>query len=100
MSSEPHTPSTDPGGEHAELRRRLALAEAALAEMRAEALARRSEVRTLAEALPTAMSRHALLRSMASDARHHPDKAGVAKRAIAKLGRAPGKAMRILRERT
>jgi hypothetical protein len=100
MSSEHPTPSSDLERENAELRRRLIVAETALGGMRVEALARRAEVRALAESLPTAMSRHALLRSMAHDARHHPDKAGVVKRAIAKAGRAPRKAVRLVRERT
>ena len=106
MASEHPTKNADLERENAELRRRLALAETTLAEMRAEALARRSEVRALAESLPTAMSRHALLRAMARDVRHHPDKAGVAQRALAKpwrgirkLGRGPRKAVRIIRAR-
>jgi hypothetical protein len=99
MSSEHHTPNSDLERDNAELRRRLTVAESALADMRAETLERRAEVRALAESLPTAMSRHALLRSMARDARYHPDKAGVAKRAIAKAGRAPRKAVRLVRER-
>jgi hypothetical protein len=99
MSSEHHTPNSDLERDNAELRRRLAVAESALADMRAETLERRAEVRALAESLPTAMSRHALLRLMARDARYHPDKAGVAKRAIAKAGRAPRKAVRLVRER-
>jgi len=100
MSIQCDTPNSDLERENAELRRRLAVAEGTLGEMQAEALARRAEVRALAESLPTAMSRHALLRSMAHDALHHPDKAGVVKRAIAKAGRAPRKAVRLLRERT
>ena len=86
--------------ENAELRRRLTLAEAALDELRAEALQRRAEVRALAETLPTALSRHAVLREMLSDACHHPDKAGVVRRALAKAGRAPRKAVRLVRDRT
>ncbi len=85
--------------ENAELRRRLELAEATIDELRVEALARRTEVRQLAEALPTAMSRHALLRSMAADVKNHPAKAAVAKRGVAKLGRAPRKAMRVMFKR-
>jgi hypothetical protein len=86
--------------ENAELRRRVEAAEALIDELRAEALARRAEVRTLAEALPLAMSRHALVRAMLHDVRHHPDKAGVATRAVRKLGRAPRKAVRIARRIT
>jgi hypothetical protein len=81
--------------ENAELRRRVELAEAAIDELRREAVGRRSEVRRLAEELPLAMSRHALVRSMLRDVRHHPDKRGVAGRAVRKLGRAPRKAVRL-----
>jgi hypothetical protein len=78
-----------------ELRRRLDLADAAIDELRGEALARRAEVRAMAEALPAEVSRHALIRSTFRDALHHPDKRGVAMRAVRKLGRAPTKAFRI-----
>ena len=54
----------------------------------------------MAEALPTAMSRHALVTGMLRDVRHHPDKAGVFGRAIRKLGRAPRKAARLVLRRT
>lgn len=54
----------------------------------------------MAEALPTAMSRHALVTGMLRDVRHHPDKAGVVGRAIRKLGRAPRKAVRLVLRRT
>ncbi len=107
MASEDLTQNADLEGENAELRRRLDLAEASLGEMRDEALERRAEVRALAESLPTAVSRQAMLRAMARDARHHPDKVGVAKRAgakawraVRKVGRAPRKAVRLVRERT
>jgi hypothetical protein len=85
--------------ENTELRRRVELAEAELARLRTEALERRSEVRSLAEAFPAAMSRHALLTGMLRDVRHHPDKRGVVVRAIRKLGRAPRKAARLVRQR-
>ncbi len=107
MASEPHTPHVNLERENAELRRRLDVAEGALIEMREEALARRAEVRVLAESLPVEMSRRAMLRVMVSDARHHPDKAGIAKRiparavrAVRKVGRAPRKAVRLVRGRT
>jgi hypothetical protein len=86
--------------ENRELRRRVAEAESAIATLRAEALERRAEVRSLAEALPTAMSRHALVTGMLRDVRHHPDKKGVVLRAFRKLGRAPRKALRIATGRT
>lgn len=85
--------------ENAALRRRVELAEREIGELRADALARRSEVRSLAEQFPAAMSRHALVKGMLRDARHHPDKRGVLGRALRKLGRAPRKAARVLRER-
>lgn len=85
--------------ENAELRRRVDVAEREIDQLRSEALARRAEVRTLAEAFPAAMSRHALLTGMASDVRHHPDKRGVAQRGLRKLGRAPRKVVRILRNK-
>jgi hypothetical protein len=84
--------------ENAELRRRLEEADRHLTVLRAEALDRRAEVRALAEALPAAMSRHALVMGMLRDVRHHPDKAGVTRRAIRKLGRAPRKAARLVRD--
>jgi uncharacterized small protein (DUF1192 family) len=82
--------------ENDELRRRIAAAQAVIDELRTEALERRREVRAMAEALPTAMSRHALVRQMLHDARGHPDKGGVAARAIRKLGRAPRKLVRVV----
>ena len=85
--------------ENAELRRRVTEAEAVIARLRAEALERRAEVRAMAEALPSAMSRHALVMGMLRDVRHHPDKMGVATRAVRKLGRAPRKAARIVKQR-
>lgn len=85
--------------ENAELRRRVEFAEREIAELRADALARRAEVRSLAERFPAAMSRHALVKGMLHDMRHHPDKRGVFGRAVRKLGRAPRKAARLLRER-
>ena len=86
--------------ENAELRRRVTEAEAMLTALRTEALERRTEVRALAESLPTVVSRRTVLRTMAGEAVHHPDKAGVAKRAVRKLGRAPRKAVRTVLRRT
>jgi chromosome segregation ATPase len=85
--------------ENAELRRRIDAAEKQIDTLRAEALQRRAEVRALAEALPTALSRHALVWGMLRDVRHHPDKAGVLSRAARKLGRAPRKAVRLAMRR-
>ena len=53
--------------ENTELRRRVEQAEAELAELRTESLARRAEVRRLVEALPAATSRKALLRALVGD---------------------------------
>jgi hypothetical protein len=82
--------------ENAELRQRVEAAEAAIAALRTEALARRAEVRAMAEALPAEISRRTLVRTMFTDALHHPDKAGVVRRGARKLGRAPAKAVRIV----
>ena len=86
----------DLNAENAELRRRVQLAEQQIDTLRTEALQRRAEVRAMAEALPTAMSRHALVTGMLHDVRHHPDKAGVFGRAMRKLARAPRKAVRMV----
>ncbi len=85
--------------ENAELRRRVEAAEAAIATLRAEALQRRADVRSLAEGLPQVMSRRTVARALVRDAGRHPDKAGVATRAVRKLGRAPRKAVRIVLRR-
>ncbi|MFT3853922.1 MAG: hypothetical protein QM733_14445 [Ilumatobacteraceae bacterium] len=82
--------------ENDELRRRVEVAEAVIAELRQGAQARRAEVRAMAEQLPAELSRHALIRGTLRDAVRHPDKAGVARRALRKLGRAPVKASRIV----
>ena len=82
--------------ENAELRRRAEATERLIEELRAEALARRVEVRRLAEALPLAMSRHALVRSMLRDVRHHPDKRDVVRRGLRKGGRGVRKVARKL----
>lgn len=100
MTSEADGETAQLRAENAELRRRVEVAEALIGDLRAEALTRRAEVRELAQALPVAMSRHALVRSMLRDVRSHPDKVGVGRRALRKLGRAPRKALRILRRRT
>ena len=98
IEPEHRAPELDVGqlrAENAELRRRVEAAEAAIAELRAEALARRAEVRAMAEALPAEISRRVLVRTMISEALHHPDKAGVVRRGVRKAGRAPAKAVRI-----
>jgi septal ring factor EnvC (AmiA/AmiB activator) len=82
------------------LRSRVEDAERALAEFAREALDRRAEVRALADELPAAMSRRAVVSGLVRDLVHHPDKPGVARRALAKIGRAPHKLARILRRAT
>jgi len=82
--------------ENEALRSRVEAAEQTLAELKIEALERRAEVRALADELPAAMSRRAVLSAMLRDVVHHPDKPGVVKRAAAKLGRAPRKLARML----
>jgi len=73
--------------ENADLRQRVTAAEAAIAELRVEALARRQEVRALVADLPVAMSRKTLLRQVATDVVHHPDKKGVVVRIVNKIRR-------------
>lgn len=73
--------------ENADLRQRVGAAEAAIAELRADALQRRQQVRTLVADLPVAMSRKTLLRQVVSDAVHHPDKRGVVVRVVNKVRR-------------
>jgi hypothetical protein len=89
----------DLAAENAELRRRIEIAEREIATLRAEALERRAEIRAMAEALPAALSRHALVWGMLRELPTHPDKRGVAGRAVRKLGRAPRKAWRIVMRR-
>lgn len=73
--------------ENAELRSRLEVVEREIADLRAAALQRRTEVRALAEAFPAAMSRRALVVGMTRDLIRHPDKKGAAGRALRKLRR-------------
>ena len=73
--------------ENADLHRRVVAAEAAIAELRAEALERRQQVRALVADLPVAMSRKTLLRQVFTDAVRHPDKKGVAVRIVNKARR-------------
>lgn len=82
--------------ENAELRQRIQLAEVEIDQLRTESVQRRAEVRALVADLPTVLSRRQVLYELFGDAVHHPDKAGVAKRAVRKLGRAPRKAWRKL----
>jgi hypothetical protein len=58
---------------------------------------RRAELREIAAQLPDAMSRRAILRAIARDFRHAPDKGHIAGRAIRKLGRMFVRAARTLR---
>jgi hypothetical protein len=79
--------------ENAELRRRVEAAEAAIADLRAEAVQRRQDVRDLVADLPAAMSRKTLLKQVVRDAVRHPDKKGVVVRAVNKARRAVRKAL-------
>ena len=80
--------------ENDDLRRRVEAAEAAIGTLREEALQRRQQVRDLVADLPVAMSRKTLLRQVFSDAVRHPDKKGVAVRAVNKARRGVRKATR------
>jgi len=80
--------------ENADLRQRVTTAEAAIVELRAEALQRRRQVRDLVADLPVAMSRKTLLSEVFRDAVHHPDKRGVAVRAVNKARRGARKVIR------
>ncbi len=61
--------------ENTELRARVELAEQEIAVLRAEAIARRAEIRTLAESLPAAVSRRAVITSIVDDLRAQPRRA-------------------------
>ena len=80
--------------ENVDLRRRVVAAEAAIAELRAEALERRQQVRALVADLPVAMSRKTLLRQVLTDAVRHPDKMGVGVRTVNKVRRTARNALR------
>ncbi len=60
-----------------------------LDELQQESEQRRVELREIAALLPAAMSRRAILRAVAADFRHAPDKGDVVIRALRKLGRGP-----------
>ena len=64
--------------------------EARLAELEAASDARRAELRAVLDDLPHAISRRTLVVEAARDLRRAPNKADIAKRAVIKLGRAPG----------
>ncbi|CAB4882962.1 unannotated protein [freshwater metagenome] len=76
------------------LRARVEAAEAAIADLRAEALQRRQQVRELVADLPVAMSRKTLLRQVLRDGLKHPDKRGVVTRATNKARRDARDALR------
>ena len=59
-------------------------------------LQRRDEVRQLVADLPTVVSRRTVVREMLREGVNHPDKPGVLRRAVRKLGRAPRKAWRMI----
>ncbi len=72
---------------------------AALDRLQAESEARRAELRDIAAQLPATVSRTALLRTMAVDLRHAPDKAMIVHRGLRKLGRAPRRLARTVLRR-
>ena len=82
--------------ENAELRQRIEVVRAEIDELRAESLQRRDEVRQLVADLPTVVSRRTVVREMLREGINHPDKPGVLRRAVRKLGRAPRKAWRMI----
>ena len=59
---------------------------------------RRAELREIAAQLPEALSRRAILRRIAGDVRHAPDKGDLAGRAVRKAGRTVRHAARTLRQ--
>ena len=73
--------------------------EAQLEELQRESAARRRELQAIAAQLPAAVSRRAVLRTMAVDFRYAPGKADVLRRALLKLARAPRDAYRRIRSR-
>ncbi len=81
--------------ENADLRERVNAAESAISELRAEAIERRQQVRALVADLPVAMSRKTLLRQIASDAVHHPNKRGVVVRVVNKTRRTVRNTVRV-----
>jgi hypothetical protein len=58
---------------------------------------RRAELREIAAQLPEALSRRMILRRIAGDIRHAPDKGDIAGRGARKLGRTAGQSLRSLR---
>ena len=58
-----------------------------LAELEAASDARRAELRSVLDDLPAALSRRALVRAAATDLRHAPGKADVARRAAKRVVR-------------
>jgi hypothetical protein len=58
---------------------------------------RRAELREIAAQLPEALSRRTILRKIAGDIRHAPDKGDIAGRGVRKVGRTAGQAVRSLR---
>jgi hypothetical protein len=67
-----------------------------LDQLHAESVARRAELKSIAEQLPATLSRRALIRSALADLRHAPNKAAIASRGLRKLARAPRSIVRRL----
>jgi hypothetical protein len=66
--------------------------EAQLDELQRQSEARYQELQAIAAQLPAALSRRAVLRTMAVDFRYAPGKADVFRRALLKLARVPREA--------
>ena len=71
--------------------------EAQLDELQRQSEARYQELQAIAAQLPAAMSRRAVLRTMAIDFRYAPGKTDVLPRALLKLARLPREAYRRVR---
>jgi hypothetical protein len=69
-----------------------ATVEERLDELQRQSEQRRQELTEIAAQLPAAVSRRAILRSMAADFRHAPGKGDVFRRALLKAARAPREA--------
>lgn len=71
----------------------------ALDELQRRTAQRRAELAKIAAALPATISRRTVLRSIVADIRQAPNKTDIAGRGLRKLGRAPRKAARLVKQR-
>ena len=83
-------PASDPSGANPSVEEQLDALQRA-------SEARRAELREIAAQLPEALSRRTLLRKLAGDIRHAPEKGDIAGRAVRKVGRSVGESARSLR---